>query len=40
MAALYADAEIRVREERLGLWRENNPTGDTVLNNRQYKPLI
>ncbi len=22
---LYADAEIRAREERLGLWRENNP---------------
>ena len=22
---LYADAEIRARDERLGLWRENNP---------------
>ena len=22
---LYADAEIRAREDRLGLWRENNP---------------
>ncbi len=22
---LYADAEIRAREGRLGLWRENNP---------------
>jgi len=22
---LYADAEIRARAERLGLWRENNP---------------
>ncbi len=22
---LYANAEIRAREERLGLWRENNP---------------
>ena len=22
---LYAEAEIRAREERLGLWRENNP---------------
>ncbi|MDH3672399.1 MAG: thermonuclease family protein [Gammaproteobacteria bacterium] len=22
---LYADAETRAREERLGLWRENNP---------------
>jgi endonuclease YncB( thermonuclease family) len=22
---LYAEAEIRARDERLGLWRENNP---------------